>query len=184
MAYKLRQGQKKNYKDLADTKLPRARRSVKQNADKLYAVEIVEANEDKVKIHYTGYSSKYDEWRAREDIVEPSSSEQSSGHIELYQPFNVHTHLAYAIKTSLFSGRERDPGVRLEVPFDRLVFQGGLKSAGKLVRIARGEEHYTIEQYQDLVPYLGEQWYIRGINAHLDFCAVLVETVTFYLHKN
>ena len=51
------------------------------------------------------------------------------------------------------------------------------------MRMARSEEHYTIEQYQDLVPYLGEQWYIRGINAHLDFCAVLVEIVTFYLHK-
>ena len=184
MAYKLRQGQKKNYKDLADTKLPRARRSVKQNTDKLYAIEIMEANEDKVKIHYTGYSSKYDEWRAHEDIVEPSSSEQSSGHnIEPYQPFNVHTHLAYAIKSSLCSGRERDPAVRIEVPFDKLVFQGGLKSAGKLVRIARGEEHYAIEHFQDLVPYLGEQWYIRGLNAHLDFCAVLVETVSFYLHK-
>ena len=47
------------------------------------------------------------------------------------------------------------------------------------MRMARGEEHYTIEQYQDL----GEQWYIRGINAHLDFCAVLVEIVTFYLHN-
>ena len=183
MAYKLRQGQKKNYKDLADTKLPRARRSVKQSTDKLYAVEIVESNEDRVKIHYTGYSSKYDEWRAHEDIVEPSSSEHCSGHFEPYKPFDDHMQLAYAIKSSLFSGREKDPAVRIEVPFDRLLFQGGLKSAGKLVRVVRGEEHYTIEQYQDLVPYLGEQWYIRGINAHLDFCAVLVETVTFYLHK-
>lgn len=35
---------------------------------------------------------------------------------------------------------------------------------------------YGITQHKDLIPYLGEKWFIRGINAHLDFCAVLAET--------
>ena len=30
---------------------------------------------------------------------------------------------------------------------------------------------------------IGERWFIRGINSHLDFCAVVAKTVTFYLHK-
>ena len=58
-----------------------------------------------------------------------------------------------------------------------------MKTAGKLVKVVRGEEHYTIERYEDLSPLLGEQWFIRGINTHLDFCAVVADTVTFYLHK-
>ena len=51
------------------------------------------------------------------------------------------------------------------------------------MREVRGEEHYTIQDYDDLVPFLGERWFIRGINAHLDFCAVIKETVMYYLHK-
>ena len=70
----------------------------------------------------------------------------------------------------------------MEVPFDRLIFQGGLKLAGKSVKAVRGEEHYGITQHKDLTPFLGEKWFIRGISAHLDFCAVLAETVTYSYH--
>ena len=184
MAYELRQGQRRNYKDLADIKLPRVKRSTKQtNPNQLYAIEIVEDKGDQVKIHYTGYSSKYDEWRDREDIVDPSSAVGSTSEPERYQPFDVHQHLAYAIKSSLTSGRDRDPAVCLEVPFDKLLFQGGMKVAGKLLRVVRGEEHYGIQQHADLVPLLGDRWFVRGLNSHLDFCAVLAETVIYYLHK-
>lgn len=182
MAYALRQGRKRNYKDLADTKLPRVQRCTKQtNSEKLYAIEIVEDNGEQVKIHYTGYSSKHDEWRSRGDIVDPSSTDTNEP--ERYQPFDVHLHLAYAIKSSLTSGRDRDPAVRLEVPFDKLLFQGGMRAAGKLLQVVRGEEHYGIEEHADLVPFLGDRWFVRGLNVHLDFCAVLAETVVYYLHK-
>ena len=180
MSYELCQGQRKDYKELADTKLLQAKRSSKHDTDKLFAVEIVEEEENRVKIHYTGYSSKHDEWRDKEDIVEPTVASSEAGR---YKLLDIHEILAYAIKSSLVSGRDGDPAARVEVPFDRLIFQGGLKLAGKLVKVVRGEEHYGITQHKDLTPYLGEKWLIRGINAHLDFCAVLAETVTYYLHK-
>lgn len=50
--------------------------------------------------------------------------------------------------------------MRIEIPFNWLIFQGGLKTAGKLVREVRevrGEEQYTINHYQDLTPFLGER---------------------------
>ena len=131
-----------------------------------------------MKIHYTGYSSRHDEWRNREDVLQPPIVIP-----EKYKPLDVHELLSYAIKSSLVSGRDRDPAIRLEVPFDKLIFQGGLRAAGKLVRAVRGEEHYTITEHKDLTPFLGEKWFIRGINSHFDFCAVIVETVTYYLHK-
>ena len=129
-----------------------------------------------MKIHYSGYSSEYDEWRDKEDIVEPAEPER-------YCPYDHHQQLVYAIKSSLYSGRDQDPAVRLEVPFDKLIYQRGMMTAGKLLKVIRGEEHYGIAKHQDLVPYLGKHWFIRGINAHLDFCAILADTVVFHLHK-
>lgn len=175
MAYQLRQGQRKNYRELADTKLPRAKRTRKQD-DNLYAIEVLEEKDGQVKIHYTGYSGDYDEWRNKEDIVVPTEPEK-------YHPYDHHQQLAFAVKSSLCSGRDRDPAVRLEVPFDKLIYQGGLMTVGRFLKVVRGEEHYGIANHQDLSPFLGNQWFIRGINAHFDFCAVISHTVVFHLHK-
>ena len=76
---------------------------------------------------------------------------------ERYHPYDHHQQLAYAIKLLLYSGRDRDPAVQLEVPFDKLIYQGGLMSAGRLLEVARGEEHYGIAKHQDLSPYLGKR---------------------------
>ena len=74
MVYQLCQGQRRNYKDLADIKLPHVKLSMKQtNLDKLYAIEIVEDKGEQVKVHYTGYSSKYDEWRDWENSYSGTS---------------------------------------------------------------------------------------------------------------
>ena len=56
-------------------------------------------------------------------------------------------------------------------------------AVGRLLKVMRGEEHYGIAKHDDLTPYLGKHWFIRGINTHLDFCAVLANTVIFHLHK-
>ena len=80
MAYNLRQGKKKNYKELSDTKLPRARPVKPEVDDRLYQIE---EREEQVKIHYKGYSSKYDEWRVKEDVVLPKEPEK-------YRPYDHH----------------------------------------------------------------------------------------------
>lgn len=74
MAYHLRETEKCNYRDLADLKLPRARKLKSESVDRLYAVEVVEKDEEggKVKVHYVGYGPEYDEWKDDEEIVEPS----------------------------------------------------------------------------------------------------------------
>jgi len=52
----------KDYKELGDgVKLPRER--PKRVEEKLYPVEIIERNEERVKVHYIGYNSSYDEWK-------------------------------------------------------------------------------------------------------------------------
>jgi len=65
MAYNLRTSEgRKNYRDLDTIKLPRAQRI----KDKLYPLEIVGRDGDRVKVHYIGYSSQYDEWRLSSDL--------------------------------------------------------------------------------------------------------------------
>ena len=54
---------------------------------------------------------------------------------------------------------------------------------GRFLKVVRGEEYYGIAKHQDLSPYLGDRWFIRGINAHLDFCAIIPDTVVVHLHK-
>ena len=45
------------------------RRSTKKyDAQKLYSVEIIEREDDRVKVHYVGYSSKYDEWKDKSEF--------------------------------------------------------------------------------------------------------------------
>ena len=76
MAYQFCQSQQINYCELADTNPPQAKRTERQQDDKLYAIEVLEEKDEQVKIHYTGYSSDYDEWRNKEDIVLPTELER------------------------------------------------------------------------------------------------------------
>ena len=65
MAYNLRNQEAKNYKSIEDgVKLPRRAR-VSVDSKKLYPVSVIEEEDDRVKIHYEGYSDEYDEWRSK-----------------------------------------------------------------------------------------------------------------------
>ena len=76
-------------------------------------------------IHYSGYSDKHDEWRDAADIFD-----QPVVRKETYRPFELHRELALQIKLALTSANNRDRAVRIELPFDKLVFSGGLKQLG------------------------------------------------------
>ena len=176
--YSLRTKERKNYREMADVRLPRPERVC--NADKLYPIEVLERDGGRVKIHYVGYSDIHDEWRSEEDVS--AISAPGALQMERYQPFCHYKELAYAIKAALRSAMpRRDPDVRIEIPFDELLYNGGLKQAGSFVRNFRGNEVYQIQSYSDLVPLLGKWWYIRIFNEQQDFCAAKLETVLFHL---
>lgn len=104
--------------------------------------------------------------------------------LETYTPYNPHQELAHAIKAALTPSRKfGGPEVRIELPFDLLVFQGGLKVLGTYIKTFRGNDLYGINEYGDLVPLLGSRWHVRGINRHLDFCAVEKCSVVFHIFK-
>lgn len=77
-----------------------------------------------------------------------------------------HRELRYQIKLALNSGTRQDVAVRIEIPFDPLVFAGGLQQAGVFVREYRGHSVYTIAAYGALSHLLGQRWHIRGLNCN------------------
>ena len=166
-----------DYKKLSDVVLPRAKRSDCGSKSKLYAVSVVERQPEhrRVKIHYMGYGVQHDEWRDEEEIIvleDPSP-----------RPFSLYMELGDRIKQGLNSGRKVSPIVRVDMIFDKVQFDGGLKQCGVLVRTLHGTERYRINHYRDLNSLLGRNWHIRGLNSNGDYCYVVLETVEFYLHK-
>ena len=89
-------------------------------------MEIVERNEERVKVHYIGYDSSYDEWKEAGELEVYDGGFQ----LESYVPFSLYTELRYQIKRALNSGSRRDPAVRIELAFDRVLFDGGLAKHG------------------------------------------------------
>jgi hypothetical protein len=98
--------------------------------------------------------------------------------------FTLCNELAVRIKTLLNSHRKLSPVVRINMPFDRIEFDGGLRISGKEKRSVHvhGVQRYTIAQFQDLNRLLGTNWHFRGINANGDFCYVILNTVEYYVY--
>ena len=71
---------------------------------------------------------------------------------EIYRPFHLHNELAYQIKAALNSKSRADVDARIELPFDRFLFIGGLQQAGKLVKRSRGHDVFTIPTYSSFEP--------------------------------
>ena len=164
-----------NYREMVDIKLPRAQRTIKDRGE-LYPVEVVgDDGRGRVKLHYVGYSSCHDEWRDESEVV-PIESSQTEHSMEVdcssitYIPFSLYTELGNRIKSSLMSRRKESPTIKIELSFDKVLFEGGLKVFGTESRYFRGVQRYKIGKYSDLNPVLGLNWYFRGINPHGDFC--------------
>lgn len=73
--------------------------------------------------------------------------------------------------------------MRIEMPFEKIQFLGGLGTNGQVKKQWRGKQVYTITDYRDLDALLGRNWHFRGINAAGDFCYVILNTVEFYLYR-
>jgi len=86
------------------------------------------------------------------------------------RPFSLYFELRNKIKIVLNSGRKESPVIRIDMPFDKLQFDGGLKQYGTFVRTFRGIVRCNINHYGDLNVLLGKNWHFRGLNSQGDFC--------------
>lgn len=178
--------------DYTDVCLPRAE-GVHTKSDKLFPVKTVEKEDKRVKVHYVGFSTKYDEWRDESELeslyTSETSQETASSEEDTvcdgrsFEPFSLHNHLKVKIKQSLSCTRKSSPEVRIVVPFDVITFNGGLRLLGTESKKAHGIQHYTIKHYKDLNTLLGKNWHYRGLNVNADYGYVITTTVDFYLRE-
>ena len=178
-----------DFKKLTTVELPKRRKLAKRDTDGLYDIEVLEKRDDRVRIHYVGYSERYDEWRLESEIVVKNSTVQHDTDggramcVTVPYVFSLYRELALRIKQCLTSGRKSSPIVKIGMSFDKVQYDGGLKLYGQLKCNCRGNTVYTIQQYSDLDNLLGMNWHWRCLNEAGDFCFVNLSTVSFYLRK-
>ena len=170
-----------DYKKLVtvDYSIPRCKRRPRgqgQSQGTLYPITIKSSNSSRVLIHYIGYGPEHDEWRNLEDIEKLQSPCMTLEEYDFYQE------LAMRIKSTLLAKRKANPVTRIDMPFDRAAFEGGLKSHGQVKQYSRGTHRYKIAHYSDIEDLLGKNWHYRGVNSAGDFCYAILETVEFYLY--
>ena len=92
-----------------------------------------------MKIHYVGYSELYDEWCLESEIVVKSltvqhDTQDGGGAVCVTLPyvFSLYRELALRIKQCLTSSRKSSLIVKIEMPFDKVQYDGGLKLYGQL----------------------------------------------------
>ena len=97
--------------------------------------------------------------------------------------FSLYRQLSLKIKRSLKSSRKSNPEVRIDMDFDKYVYDEHMRRLGTHKKKYRGNDAYHINHYSDLDKLLESKWFIRGINSHGDFCYAILDTVEFYLRK-
>ena len=153
----------------------------------LFPIQVLDEDitrQHEVKIHYIGFSKKYDEWIRKSQIqykpvLEPPSPSESEESVDL-QSHNFAT-LACCIKQKLIPSRKtEDPKVRIQIPFVVSSFNL-LKRKGVLLhKQINGHQAYGIKNYKDLDELFGEQWHVRIVNVNGDFSCALLNTIQFY----
>lgn len=91
---KLREKTRKDYAAVHEGPLrnlnPHPRVSEKWSKTKLWRFEIIDERHDAVKVHWIGWSTKYDQWITRDSVVDiPSDVEESNAFSHLKHQLHV-----------------------------------------------------------------------------------------------
>lgn len=157
----------------------------------LYEIEVKEVDQERklVRIHYKGYSPKFDEWRPYD-----SSGKEYFPFVRQEKPHVLTTtslpdraeyfkdKLYRAIKRTLYSTRKDDPAVRVEIDACEDVFSMVLGNVVDSV-MERGRLVYNVPDNRSLDSVLGQKWDERIINYCGDFAFVVEGTVKFWMGK-
>ncbi|KXJ17937.1 Coagulation factor VIII [Exaiptasia diaphana] len=138
------------------SKCPLKKRQTSKKDNNLYDIEVTEVDKAKkrIKIHYIGYSTEYDEWRSfgdgakfpfvRLEKLNLPSSDSLQDRKEIF-----HGQLYREIKKKLYSGRRDDPMTRIELRVEPDVFEEGLATVVKAIcSYALGMESKMISNAQ------------------------------------
>ena len=146
---------------------------------KLYDIEVTEVDKAnrRLKIHYAGYSSRFNEWRpfgddegseyfpfvCKEKLFIPSENSL----MDRTQTF--HGQLFREIKKKLWSGWQEDPEISIDLNVDQDVFMEGLGSVLPGI-IQRGKMVYQVKSNRMLDPFFGNEVGQKNFKSSLRFC--------------
>ena len=121
-------------------------------------------------------SNIYDEWKDKDELEDlttatsNATAESSGTSISAsYQPYSFHEDLKFRVKKSITCSRTASPKVVIIMPIDVLLFNGGLKMAGKPTKKVGWVQYFGIDECRDLSHLLGTNWHVRGLNGHGDY---------------
>ena len=69
----------------------------------------------------------------------------------VYKPYSLYKDLSMQIKKSIVCSRNASPKVKIIMPFDLWMFNGGMKMAGRPVKKIGRVQYYELDNYQDLI---------------------------------
>jgi len=151
----------------------------------LFSVKIIEKEDTRVKVHYIGYSNKFDEWKDESEVEVLHSKKLSVvDESTTYKPFSLYDKLHIKIKRALFCNRTASPIIKITMPFDLVLFDGGLKLAAVPSKKTGGIQYYKVTNYWDLNHLLGANWHFRCININGDYGYVIKDTLEFCIRKS
>ena len=143
---------------------PVKKANLQRKDTKLYDIEVTEVDKanKRLKIHYAGYSSLFDEWRPFGDnegseyfpfvCKEKLFITSENSLVDRTQTF--HGQLFREIKKKLWSGRREDPEISIDLNVDQDVFMEGLGSVFPGI-IQRGKMVYQVKSNRMFDPFLG-----------------------------
>ena len=91
------------------------------------------------KVRYVGYSSKHDEWKDKSEIELAQCDQVEDEVAAIYEPFSLYKDLCIKIKKVLSCNRTASPNIKISMPFDLLLFNGGLKLSATPLKKNPGE---------------------------------------------
>ena len=125
--------------------------------EQLYTVDVLEKKDGHVKLHYVGYEDRFNELRDEAELEmldqEAEETQPSVDQPEVFKTYSFYKDLGIKVKKALSCSRIASPIIKIVMPFDVLLFNGGLKSSDIPSKKVAGNQHYKIVTTKILITY-------------------------------
>ena len=91
-----------------------------------------------MKIHYVGYESSYNKWKNEAESETMDEGSEASVTEDLLESYSFYKDLSLRIKKALTYNRTSSPQATIVMPFNILMFSGGLRISGIPTKVVGG----------------------------------------------
>lgn len=181
----LRKRPKPDYRrlDRGEDVLPKSGLSVgddKWPTSKLWRLEIIEERlvdgVEQLRVHYSGWSNVWDEWRPKSEIIDtPSEHELSDAYLQFVSQIKI------KVKERLNLSRLEDPEVSLQIPVQQETFEIFVANIGAQLHATKGVRKILRASLSSWSSVLGDNWWWRIGNEAGDFAYIKKDTLQLWI---